>query len=147
MTKEEREYYLDIYKKERELLFNSKLEQSKMFDKYIFTISAAALGLSLTLIKDVFKNPEWNFLLALSWLFFIISVLCSLISFHLSQKVIDEHLEILNEYINFLFNHKEEEFENKGVKFSKLLEFTNLISFFSLVLGLLILFVFYIRNI
>ncbi len=145
MTKEEKEYYLDLYKKERELLFNSKLEQSKMFDKYIFTISSVALGLSLTLIKDVFKNPGWDFLLALAWLFFIISVLCSLLSFYFSQKVIDEHLEILNEYIGSLLNNIE--FMDKEVKFSKFVDVANLISFLFLALGLLILFIFYIKNI
>ncbi len=145
MTKEEKEYYLDLYKKERELLFNSKLEQSKMFDKYIFTISSVALGLSLTLIKDVFKNPEWKFLLALAWLFFIISVLCSLLSFYFSQKAIDEYLEILNEYISSFFNNTE--LTDKKAKFSKFVDVANLISFIFLVLGLLVLFIFYVKNI
>ena len=145
MTKEEKEYYLELYKKERELLFNSKLEQSKMFDKYIFAISSAALGLSLTLIKDIFRNPKCKCLLALVWLFFIISVACSLLSFYFSQKAIDENLSILNENINSLLNNTE--FINKKNKFSQFVEYTNLISFIFLIVGLLILFIFYVKNI
>lgn len=144
MSLEEKQFYLDLYRKERELLFNAKLEQSKSFDKYIFTISSVGLGLSLTWLGNISKTSEYIPLLILGWIFLAFASMISLSSFLLSQKVIDKHLETINSYIDSLLYGQE--YKEQDISYLKIVNFANYTSFLILILGLVCILSFFSIN-
>ncbi len=131
MSPEEKSFYLDFYKKERELLFNAKLEQSKLFDKYIFAVSSAGLALSLTLLVNILKHTDYILFLITGWIFLVCSSIISLSSFLVSQKAIDKQLEILDHYIDCIFNEQKHEEQNN--LYIKILNYFNISSFIMLI--------------
>ena len=144
MSMQEKEYYLELYKKEIELLFNAKLEESKNFDKYTFAISSVALALSLTLLQKLFYNPKYLCFIILSWIFLCAASLISLFSFYWSQKAIDSQYEILYKYIDNLLKDKETTIlENK---YTQQVDFLNILSFIFLCLGIVCILIFSIIN-
>lgn len=101
------------YIKERQLLFNAKLQGSQSLDKAILTLSAGALGLSLTFIRQIAPHPQLPTLkfIILAWICFGLSILLTLISFLTSQKACDKQIEILE--ATFLGQEKREKLTNK----------------------------------
>ena len=63
--------YLD----ERKLLIDAEAEGARSFDKAIMTLSAGALGLSLTFIKEIVCHPHGStlWLLIGAWVGFCLS--------------------------------------------------------------------------
>jgi len=90
----------DIYQRTRDDLLKRQLSNSENFDKAILTLSSAGLGLSLTFIKHVvqFDAAQNHWLLVLSWVMFVLSILVTLVSFHISQAGIAKQLEIAEDY-------------------------------------------------
>lgn len=88
-----------ILLEERARLFESGSKSIEQFDKGILTISAGALALSITFIKSLIPTPkpESIIFLILTWLFFAISMLTTLISFLLSHKAFNIAIENLQE--------------------------------------------------
>ena len=103
-----------IYEKFRENLLEASLSNSNNYDKAILTLSSAALGLSLTFIKDIvpFKDIINYWTLVLSWVFFLISIVVTIISFILSQWAIKRQLKYAEEYY---LNGKENFFNKKNI--------------------------------
>ncbi len=145
-SSEEKQFYLELYKKERELLFNAKLEQSKSFDKYIITLSSVCIGLSLT---NISKAPEHVCLLFLGWLFLGLASVVSLISFLLSQRVIDKRIEIIDSYVDsLLYNYnRNKEFKGQDSFEKKIVEIANWTSLVMVVLGFVFVMSFFSINI
>jgi len=142
-------FYLDLLKKERELLFNAKLEQSKNFDKYIFFLSSIGLGTSLTWLRDISKDSKYILFLILAWFLLFLATFLSLFSFLLSQKTIDKYIDIIKEEIeNVLEERKEEKNSHYTVNnFWKLaVSIINYFSFFILFLGFGSILIFFSKN-
>lgn len=87
----------DVYLDERKILIQTNKETSQQFDKYILTLSAGALAISITFLENIVPNPDENTLiyLILGWLVFILSMLATLISFIISQKACDKQIDLL----------------------------------------------------
>lgn len=92
---DERKIYLD----ERKLLIEAERESARSFDKTIITLSAGALGFSLTFIRQIAPNPQPDtlWLLVGAWVSFALALLAILLSFLLSQSAIRRQRKIIDE--------------------------------------------------
>jgi len=126
-----------IYLDERKSLFNSKYESSRSFDRAILTLSAGALGLSITFIKQIAPCPknDTHIFIILSWICFGLSILSTLISFLTSQKACERQIKILeNSFVEHSNNFK----TNIYSKWTEGLNVTSIILFIAGVVFLLI---------
>lgn len=84
----------DEYLKVRAEYENARAQQSATLDKYIFTISTGAFGLSLlfieNLVKEIMKFPHF---LLFSWIMFSLSVLSCLLSYISSKSAFARTIE------------------------------------------------------
>ncbi|HEY0375340.1 MAG TPA: hypothetical protein VGC87_00105 [Pyrinomonadaceae bacterium] len=75
---------------ERSLLIEAKREAARSFDQTMITLSAGALGLSLTFVQQLATKPaHWRALLALAWVCFGFALVAILVSFILFMYAID----------------------------------------------------------
>jgi hypothetical protein len=76
----------------------AELEISGRYDKWVLTLSGGALGLSITFIEKIAKNPtaETLFWLEISWTCLILSLLSALLSLVTSQSAIRENRQELD---------------------------------------------------
>jgi hypothetical protein len=84
----------------RDDLFKRQLSNSENLDKAILTLSSAALGLSLTFLKDFVPSvqPAAAWLLYLSWYLFGCAVVVTVLSFLSSQRGIAKRLKQNEKY-------------------------------------------------
>jgi lysylphosphatidylglycerol synthetase-like protein (DUF2156 family) len=79
--------------KERSLLIEAKREAARSFDQTMITLSAGALGLSLTFIQQLATKPaQWRALLAFAWVSFGFALVAILVSFILFMYAIDARI-------------------------------------------------------
>lgn len=90
--------YYKVYLEERKLLIDAEKESTRSLDKAILTLSAGALGLSLTFIRQIVPIIKEGtfFLLILAWGLFCVSILSTLFSFLTSQQAFARQREILD---------------------------------------------------
>ena len=76
----------------------AELEVSGRYDKWILTLSGGALGLSITFMDKIAKNPSQDTLLwlKLSWGSLVFSLLAALLSLLTSQSAIRENRKELD---------------------------------------------------
>jgi hypothetical protein len=117
------------YIRERQLLFNAKLQGSQSLDKAILTLSAGALGLSLTFMRQVAPHPQPTTLklIILAWSCFGLSIVTTLISFLTSQKACNKQIEILE--ATFLQHGDREKLTNKYSRVTMILNWFSIILF------------------
>jgi hypothetical protein len=74
--------------------------QSASFDRHVLTLSGGALGLSVTFLKDVIpiSSAVCLPLLFVSWVWFILCVLITLISFRASIKALEKAVPYVTKY-------------------------------------------------
>jgi len=131
-----------IYLEERRELIKSQIEGSKQFDRAILTYSSGALMLSIIFMEKIASSPiQCKCLLILSWIFFILAIISTIISFLLSQKAHEEQIEILEE---LYIQGREEPRPNK---FSSLTKYSNILSAIFFILAALFLVIFSYKNI
>lgn len=103
MTDEERqrdEERRNLYNQSRNELLRRQLSNSQILDKSILSLSTAGLGFSVAFIKNVVSlTPSTSLrLLHLSWLMFILAIICTLVSFLTSQESIKKELKRIYKY-------------------------------------------------
>ncbi|MDP9237933.1 MAG: hypothetical protein M3P30_11160 [Chloroflexota bacterium] len=89
----ERTAYLD----ERKLLIDTEREIAQSFDKILTTLSAAALGLSITFIHEIAPHPTHEWTLACAWVLLGVSLLGVLVAHLTSQFALGRDRKILDE--------------------------------------------------
>lgn len=131
-----------IYLAERSLLIEAEKSTAQQFDKAMLTLSAGALGISLTLIKDAVSEPVcWSkYLLFGAWLGFCGSITTTLFSFLRSLKACEDQRKILDEWIKSATETPETTTLASGV------ETLNRTSIALFVMGVITLIVFSIMN-
>ena len=99
MEIEYRKQRYEAYIDERERLRQGSIAISARYDKWILTLSAGALALSVTFIEKIAQNPDfWTLiLLGLAWAGFILSIVFEMFALRTSQNVTNESLEYLQE--------------------------------------------------
>ncbi|MFQ5796168.1 MAG: hypothetical protein ACE5JP_14120 [Candidatus Bipolaricaulia bacterium] len=135
----ERKTYLD----ERKLLIDAEREALRSFDKAILTLSAGALGLSITFIRQLAPEPQVETLrlLAIAWIAFGLSLLSTLFSFLTSQSALRRQREILDQ--DYENEKPNQNYKNWQAKITNIL---NLASILSFIVGLIFLAWFSIEN-
>lgn len=100
IAKSEQELRLKLYAEARADLLKRQLSNSENADRAILSVSTAALGFSLAFLKDIVPLQEaiFPYLPYLSWAFFALSIVLTLLSFFSSQKAIDEQLVLAHRY-------------------------------------------------
>ena len=103
MTDEERqrdEERRNLYNQSRNELLRRQLSNSQILDKSILSLSTAGLGFSVAFIKNIVSlTPATSLrLLHLSWLMFILAIICTLVSFLTSQESIKKELKRIYKY-------------------------------------------------
>lgn len=91
-----KEHKYDDRKKE---LLSSRKESESQFDKLIIYISAGAFVFSVGFVKDIVgenHEPQFKFILVLSWCFFGLSLLSTLLSQVTFKAAIDNLLKKIN---------------------------------------------------
>jgi hypothetical protein len=112
-----------LYSEYRNSILTRQLSNSENFDKAILSLSTASLGFSLAFITDVVRISEarYMFLLHLSWYFFAVAIVSTLVSFVTSQKGLQRQLFFAEQY----YIHRKEEFFKKENKPAKLTNYLN----------------------
>ena len=84
-----------IYERNRDLLLTQDLSNAQSHDKAVLSLSAAALGLSLSMVKwfRVLIRPD---LLIWSWYCFVIAIMAVIFSFLIGQYTIGKRLAVLD---------------------------------------------------
>lgn len=84
------------YLRHREFLLRGAAEQGTSFEKYLVTLSAGSLGLSIALIDKFVaqKCPDYLWMVVLSWVLFGSTLLISLISFLVGESAWNRQVEI-----------------------------------------------------
>ena len=104
----------NLYNQSRNELLKRQLSNSQILDKSILSLSTAGLGFSVAFIKNVVSlTPATSLrLLHLSWLMFILAIICTLVSFLTSQESIKKELKRIYKYY---LHKKEEAFNEKNL--------------------------------
>ena len=89
-----------IYDDYRDDLIKRELSNTEIYDKTILTLSSSALALSLTAIKLVIPSSAASclFLMQWCWWLFGITIAISIIAYLVSNKALDNQLEIAEDY-------------------------------------------------
>ena len=116
-----------------EQLNKAYFESSSQFDKQVLFIASGALGISLAFVKDIVKLDKsvYKSTLLMSWIFFGIVILISIISHYTSLKAMNSKIENIN-----LIDDKESN------KFDNYTKWFNILMIVFLSLGLIFLNIF-----
>jgi hypothetical protein len=100
MSDEDQKRREEIYAETRKDLLTRQLSNSEKFDGAVLTLSTAALGVSLTFIKDIvpLNKVQDIYLLKISWWLFGFAILSTMLSFVASQLGISTQLKYAEEY-------------------------------------------------
>lgn len=128
----------------RENYDKAELEMSGRYDRWIITLSAGALALSITFIKEIAPSPVPCSVLVLvvAWAFLVLSLLSALISLLTSQRAIRD----MREDYDASYKSGEERPAPK-MKFAKLTNWLNWSSAVLFICGVVALCVFSVENI
>jgi len=134
----------ELYAETRRDLLTRQLSNSEKFDGAVLTLSTAALGLSLTFLRDVVPLGKAQCLsvLVISWCLFGLAIFSTMASFLASQLGIKRQLEYAEEY----YLNKKDDFLTKENFPAKLTEVINYISGFMFVAGILFTILFVATN-
>ncbi len=142
---EEKKENIRIYERMRDELIQSQRINSENFDKAILSFSSAGLGITVSFISNLIdlSKAHWLITLYLTWFFFIVAIITTILSFLVSQNGINKQLDSLETiYL------KEEEVDNKKINFtSKLLNWFTAVSATAFILAISFLVIFSISNI
>lgn len=82
---------------ERRALTEAKRDGSTQYDKWLLTLAAGSIGLSIAFLRDIAgSEPMHSWAVIVSWSFLAISIICTMISLHTSQAACQRNIEILD---------------------------------------------------
>jgi len=85
------------YHKEREILIDAEREAARSYDKTLITLSAGALVLSFTFIREMKTPPIAAWQIYCAWAAFVVSLFLVLASFLLSQSAMRKQRDIIDD--------------------------------------------------
>jgi hypothetical protein len=86
----------ETYHAERHLLIDAEREAARSFDKAMITLSAGALALSITFVKNIAPNASKEWLLFAAWAAFALALVVILVSFVCSQAGMRRQRQIID---------------------------------------------------
>jgi len=135
--------YHEAFYSQREKALDSLADAYKSYDQALITLSAGALGVSVSFVKDFVPKPlpYTSTFLCLSWVGFGLSLVLILASFRSSQEAIDRNIELQDE--SFRRHGQPVDGENPALERTK---FYNKWSFRAFMAGVAFLVLFSILN-
>jgi hypothetical protein len=132
-----------LYANARTELLERQFSNSEAYDKAILTLSSGFLALSLTFIKDIVPRAQLShtWLLYLSWGTLAAAILCTVVSFRVSNAAIEAQLHRAHRYF---IERDEDAF--KKTPLAKLVEGLNVSSGLAFIVGVVLTAVFVISN-
>jgi hypothetical protein len=99
-TEEDQKRSIEMHDAFRNELLKRQLSNTENYDKSILTLSSAGLAISLTFLKFIVpaEKTEMLILIKASWLFFLMSIIVSLIAYLISNAAITKQLSIAEDY-------------------------------------------------
>ena len=128
----------ELYAKTREDLLKRQLSNNENLDRSILTLSSAALGLSVPFIRGL-PRIDCPTLIILSWLSFVVAIIATICSYHVSQHGIGKQLDIAERYY-LKEDDSALDTKNHAAKWNENLAYVSTICF---VLGIILLLVFF----
>jgi hypothetical protein len=119
---------MKMYDKEYSDLFRIQLSNTEKCDQLVLQVSTASLGFSLAFLKGVvpLSGAHLIVLLYISWLLFVVAIICTASSFIFSQKAIKEQFSIIKS--RYRDETKESQIQsNKANKITEILNFLSII--------------------
>lgn len=112
-TEDEQKRAIEMFDSFRDELLKRQLSNTENYDKSILTLSSAGLAISLTFFKFIVpvNMSEELWLMKLSWICFLSTVILSLAAYLVSNAAITRQLKIAEDYY---VNQKESAFNNKN---------------------------------
>lgn len=148
----ETEIHIDTLLTQRKTLIDSQREAQRSLDNALITLSAGALGISLTFIHNISPQPVLVLLLVIAWVLFGAAVFCVLYSFRSSAKALKYHQVTVDERYRALLSHEIPRFEQLKMdrvsreKFARRTRRLNSIAIWAFSLGIILLGVFVVIN-
>jgi hypothetical protein len=129
----------NAYRQYRRQLVSLLQASYEHFDRAILALSGGGLALSLAFVKDIvpLSKNECRAMLVISWCLFAASILCTLISFLMSQQAIHRQIEYADKY----YGENKEEYLTRPNIFSSWVTGLNIasaVSFFFAVIATVI---------
>ncbi len=123
----------DKYDDRTKLLLEMRSESERQFDRQIIYLSGGALVFSIGFVKDIIGKNEadYKWILIFSWICFSIALIVNLFSYLSTRSAIDK--DIIGKQTSSTF-------------FNKLTIFLNWISILGLLIGLVFMIIFAIKN-
>ncbi|MBL8693168.1 MAG: hypothetical protein JNJ88_03650 [Planctomycetes bacterium] len=131
---------LDVETKYREDLVEGRQQAQTSYDRAILTLSAGAMGVSLTFLKDIAgggRAVQVRCSLVASWISLTLAVLFVVLSFVLSRRSFDVAIKNLDSQRNL---------GNLGGRFARWTEISNALAGISFLVGLVALCIFAYAN-
>lgn len=123
------------------LLYDVERESARTLDKTLVALAGGALGLSITFIKEIAECPQWTIVLYIAWIFLILSILSTLLSFAATQRAArNERDKMTREFKG------DNNTEKKINRFQKVTIYLNTISIASFITGATLLTIFSGKN-
>lgn len=144
-TEEDQNRALQMHDSFRGELLKRQLSNSENYDKAILTLSSSGLAISISFInfiKDI-SRADFIFLMSLSWAFFTLAIILSLIAYYVGNKAIDKQLDIAEDYY---LNGNNEAFTQKN-RFTTYNEWLNVSCGFLFILGIFCVAIFVVINV
>jgi len=90
----------ELHDEHRRKVWEDIKSGTENFDRYMLTLSAGALGLSLAFIKDTvpLAKAVWIPSLIASWIAFVLCISITLISFQISIRALEEMIPHLDKF-------------------------------------------------
>ncbi len=137
-----------IFIDERKELLSTAKEAAIQYAKAIMTLSAGALALSLTFMKDIAPNPLPNtlFYLKTSWFLFCSSLIAIVISFLLSEFAFIKQVEIAQKALSIDPKKEDINHPSHSNPYKKWIVFLNILSLLAFILGVILIVLFSASN-
>ena len=128
-TNEARDKRREILEKEWDDLLARNLSNTENLSKYVFSLSSAGLGVSLVVVKDLklLASANFKWMLLVSWVAFLITISCALVSYLTSLHGIDKGFDRIEEEYEKETEEKAEEKKRPG-RTTKILRYVFVIS-------------------
>ncbi len=138
-TKEE----IEVWKEFRKELYTQKSKSDDDFEKYITYIAAGGLGITISFIDKISPVGESKcvWIIAVGWILLALTLFINLLSHYLSSKYNTKTIEDIDEEKSY-----DTIVENIDSR-NKIIDTLNLISIFSLGIGIIFILIFTIINV
>ena len=115
-----------LHAEAKKVLEESRLSNSQLYDRAILTLSTSALWLSIAFIRFIvpIADAQCKVLLTISWYFFGLAIIVTILSFWASQQAIKVQLDHNYKY----YMEKKDEFLTKTNPFAVATDIMNYLS-------------------